>query len=174
MTNNKNLLNFFNQISKEQDKLLKMISYPDVDKMYEYAISESEGDFTKEEFIDALKEVSEISSKILSDPENLNKSSEKISKEISEENLENISGGAGDAPEEWHRSITNLANPAVNLVATLVDAGFKYKSNKLKDKLENENKDLTNALRRLKLLNTRIKIKEAEKILKQYEDISEQ
>ena len=74
MTNNKNLLNFLEKISKDKEKVQKLISYSDIDDMYQYALSESDGHFTKEEFMEAAKEIIKLFSKVLSDVETSGKS----------------------------------------------------------------------------------------------------
>lgn len=96
---NQNLLNFFEDISKDQEKLKKLFSYQDLDKMYEYAISESKSNFTKEEFEEGLGSIVDLSERI---------ESGEISKEdlesgkIDEEVLSKVSGGVD---ETVHRSV---------------------------------------------------------------------
>lgn len=96
---NQNLLNFFEDISKDQEKLKKLFSYQDLDKMYEYAISESKADFTKEEFEEGIDSIVTLSESI---------ESGEVSKEdlesgkIDEEVLSKVSGGAD---ETVHRSV---------------------------------------------------------------------
>ncbi len=96
---NQNLLNFFEDISKDEEKLKKLFSYEDLDEMYNYALSESKNEFTKEEFEEGLNSIVSLSESI---------ESGEISKEdlesgkIDEEVLSKVSGG-GD--ETVHRSV---------------------------------------------------------------------
>lgn len=96
---NQNLLNFFEDISKDQEKLKKLFSYKDLDKMYEYAISESKADFTKEEFEEGLESIVTLSESIESGE--ISKKDLESGK-VDEETLSKISGGAD---ETAHRSI---------------------------------------------------------------------
>lgn len=96
---NQNLLNFFEDISKDQEKLKKLFSYKDLDKMYEYAISESKADFTKEEFEEGLESIVTLSESIESGE--ISKKDLESGK-VDEETLSKISGGVD---ETAHRSI---------------------------------------------------------------------
>ncbi len=124
---NQSLLKFFEDISKDEEKLKKLFSYEDMDKMYEYAISESKGDFKKKEFEECLNSIINLSEKISEgelDPE-----------KIDEETLSKISGGA---EETWGRNIAMLA-PAV---ITLIIAGIGwYREDKKAKKEEEKGKD---------------------------------
>lgn len=88
---NQNLLKFFEDISKDEEKLKKLFSYEDLDEMYNYALSESKEEFTKEEFEKGLNSIVSLSESI---------ESGEISKEdlesgkIDEEVLSKVSGGA--------------------------------------------------------------------------------
>ena len=96
---NQNLLKFFEDISKDEVKLKKLFSYEGLDEMYDYAISESKENFTKEEFEEGLNGVISLSESIKSgeiSKEDLE------SGEIDEEILSKVSGGAGQ--ETGHRS----------------------------------------------------------------------
>lgn len=96
---NQNLLKFFEDISKDEEKLRKLFSYEDLDEMYDYAISESKENFTKEEFEEGLNGVISLSESIKSgeiSKEDLE------SGEIDEEILSKVSGGADR--ETPHRS----------------------------------------------------------------------
>lgn len=96
---NQNLLKFFEDISKDEEKLKKLFSYEDLDEMYNYALSESKEKFTKEEFEEGLNSIVSLSESI---------ESGEISKEdlesgkIDEEVLSKVSGGA---EESVHRSV---------------------------------------------------------------------
>lgn len=96
---NQNLLKFFEDISKDEEKLKKLFSYEDLDEMYNYALSESKEEFTKEEFEKGLNSIVSLSESI---------ESGEISKEdlesgkIDEEVLSKVSGGAD---ETVHRSV---------------------------------------------------------------------
>ncbi len=165
MTNNKNLLKFLEKISKDKDKILKLASYSNPEEMYNYALSESDGGFTKEEFMDTLKEISDISNKILLNAQNSGKSPEEIIKEMSDENLGNVSGGI----EEKHRSMVMCAQAAVSLFGILFQMYNSYNQRKITENNEKKFNNLNEKKIKLEELRTRLEIEEAEEKLRQLE-----
>lgn len=105
---NQSLLKFFEDISKDEEKLKKLFSYEDMDKMYEYAISESKGDFKKKEFEECLNSIINLSEKI--------SEGELEPEKIDEETLSKISGGA---EETWGRNIVLLLPSIITLGVTI-------------------------------------------------------
>ncbi len=165
MTNNKNLLKFLEKISKDKDKILKLASYSNPEEMYNYALSESDGGFTKEEFMDTLKEISDISNQILLNAKKSGKSPEEIIKEMSDENLENVSGGI----EEVHRSIVMGASAAVSLFGILFQMYNSYNQRKITENNEKKFNDLNEKQIKLKELQTQLGIEKAKEELRQLE-----
>jgi len=165
MTNNKNLLKFLEKISKDKDKILKLASYSNPEEMYNYALSESDGGFTKEEFMDTLKEISDISNKILLNAQNSGKSPEEIIKEMSDENLGNVSGGI----EEKHRSIVMSVQAAVSLFGILFQMYNSYNQRKITENNEKKFNDLNEKQIKLKELQTQLGIEKAKEELRQLE-----
>ncbi len=158
---NQDLLKFFEDISKDEEKLKKLFSYEDKDKMYEYALSESEGDFTKEEFEECLDSIINLSESI---------DSGEISKEdlesgkIDEETLSKISGGA---EETLGRDIVLLVAALVPALTTIgLECHRSLKEKKKEKKEEEESKTEYNKLqKKLKMLELKRRIKEDEEIL---------
>ncbi len=129
---NQNLLKFFEDISKDEEKLKKLFSYEDMDKMYEYAISESKGNFKKKEFEECLNSIIKLSESINSGEIEISKEDLKSGK-IDDEVLNKVSGGVD---ETLHRSI-------VLLLATLIPAGVTlYTLKKNADAAEEKNKKI--------------------------------
>lgn len=131
---NQDLLNFFEDISKDEEKLKKLFSYEDIDKMYEFALSESKGDFTKKEFEEGLNAIINLSESIRSgeiSKEDLE------SGEIDDEILSTVSGGGQETPL---RSVAMIFAAAVPLVITaaqfIVTAIRNKKDNKARKAFE--------------------------------------
>lgn len=172
MINNKNLLDFLEKISKDKEKAQKLISYSDINEMYEYALSESDGSFTKEEFMSVIEEIIKLMSKVLSDAENSGKSPEEIISEMSDNSLRGISGGAkqNDNPptpsgETTLRSLVSLGPPTVELVRIITDAHFKRTERKDRTKQMEIIKPFTEVQQELGILQTKIQIEKAKKEL---------
>lgn len=175
MINNKNLLDFLEKISKDKEKAQKLISYSDINEMYEYALSESDGSFTKEEFMSVIEEIIKLMSKVLSDAENSGKSPEEIISEMSDNSLRGISGGAGNGNnaanttpntgETTLRSLVNLADPTVRLVSIITDAHFKSREREDRAKQMEIIKPFTEVQQELGILQTKIQIEKAKKEL---------
>lgn len=131
---NQDLLNFFEDISKDEEKLKKLFSYEDIDKMYEFALSESKGDFTKKEFEEGLNAIINLSESIRSgeiSKEDLE------SGEIDDEILSTVSGGGQETPL---RSGAMIFAAAVPLLITasqfIVTAIRNKKANKARKAFE--------------------------------------
>lgn len=180
MIDNKNLLEFFKKIFKSKEKVIKLISYSDIDEMYEYALSESDKYFTKEEFMDATKKIINLFSKILSEVKKTGKSTKEVIKEISDNDLESISGGVDpldqpkpappsdkpgsndQAPKETVlRSLAYFAAPFVQLCVTGSDLFTNIRNYNHQVKLEEEEKPFLDIQRQFNILQYQIKIEEA-------------
>lgn len=183
MIDNKNLLEFLKKIFKSKEKVIKLISYSDINEMYEYALSESDKYFTKEEFMDATKKIINLFSKILSEVKKTGKSTKEVIKEISDNDLESISGGVpnggqleqlqakapsdtpgsnGQAPKETVlRSLAYFAAPFVQLCATGSDLFTNIRNYNHQVKIEEEEKPFVDIQRQFNILQYQIKIEEA-------------
>lgn len=121
---NQDLLNFFEDISKDEEKLKKLFSYEDIDKMYEFALSESKGDFTKKEFEEGLNAIINLSESIRSgeiSKEDLE------SGEVDDEILSTVSGGAEETPLRSGAMIFAAAVPLVITAAQFIVTAIRNK-----------------------------------------------
>ena len=140
----KNLSDFFNTISKNQEEVEKLFSLSNVDEMYKYALSKSESGFSKEEFKEALSLVM----KCLKNPE---------SNKISDNELENVTGGK-DEEETLMRSIAMMAPAIASLLETLLNLGYKVKVDNYQKELMKENKTLNDLEKKKQEYELRIQI----------------
>ena len=163
---NQDLLKFFEDISKDEEKLRKLFSYENPDDMYDYAKSESsEADFTKEEFEKCLKSILNLSESI---------ESGKISKEelesgrIDEETLSEISGGG---EETWGRNIAMLAPAVITLI--IAGVGWYREDKKAKEEAKKRNDPNNIAyqdiVKKDEILQRKRRIKENEKYLSEHQ-----
>ncbi len=148
---NKNLSNFFNTISKNQEEVKKLFSLSDIDEMYKYALSRSEGEFSKEEFKNALSLMVDY----LKNPE---------SGKISDDEMEKITGGA---EETTLRSLAMMAPAIASLIETLLNLGYKRKAEKYQKELMQENKPLNDLEMKKKEYELRLEIQNLENKLKE-------
>ena len=153
----KNLSDFFNNISESKEEVEKLFSFSNIDEMYEYAISKSEGNFSKEEFSNSLNLVMEylknLESKKLSN-NNLVKS-----KELSTDDLENITGGQ---EESTFRSIAMIINAITSLIETILNLRYKSKSDEYQRELMKENKIINDLEREKKAYELKLHKKNLE------------
>lgn len=163
---NQGLLKFFEDISKDEEKLRKLFSYENPDDMYDYAKSESsEADFTKEEFEKCLKSILNLSESI---------ESGKISKEelesgrIDEETLIEISGGA---EETWGRNIVLLLPAVITLGVTIGTWIREDRKAREEDKKRNDPNNIAyqDIVRKDDILQRKRRIKENQDYLREHQ-----
>lgn len=163
---NQGLLKFFEDISKDEEKLRKLFSYENPDDMYDYAKSESsEADFTKEEFEKCLKSILNLSESI---------ESGKISKEelesgrIDEETLSEISGGA---EETWGRNIVLLLPAVITLGVTIGTWIREDRKAREEDKKRNDPNNIAyqDIVRKDDILQRKRRIKENQDYLREHQ-----
>lgn len=154
VSTNKNLSDFFNNISKNEEEVKKLLSFSNIDEMYEYAISKSEGNFSKEEFSNSLNPAMEylksLESKGLLDSDLV-----KI-KELSSDILKNIGGGQGE--ETLSRSAAMIFGAACPVIETILRLSYQSKSDKYQRELMKENKVITDLERKKKAYEHQLSI----------------
>lgn len=136
----KSLSDFFNNISKNKEEVEKLFSFSSIDEMYEYAISKSEGNFSKEEFSNSLNSVMEYLKNL-------------ESKKLSSDDLENITGGQ---EETTLRSISMMMPAIASLLETLLNLRYKSKSDKYQRELTKENKVINDLEREKKIYELKL------------------
>ncbi len=139
---NNNLLKFLNQISNNKKLMSEFFENKNLKDLYNFALQHSEGGFSEQELQEALDMMEIYSNKLKKG-------------ELSEKNLENISGGVGD--ETNLRSIAMMAGPIVQLIL----GGGSLLSNWLEAKTRYNNS------------NDKLRIKELEKELEEFKKSKE-
>ena len=147
----KGLSDFFDTISKNKEEVEKLFSFPSIEEMYKYALSKSEDKFSEKEFNDALN----LMIKCL-------KSSE--SNEISDDELRSVAGGTDDK-ETTLRSLAIMVPSIGSLLETLLNLGYKLKSDSYNRKISKENKFIDDLEKKKKEYELRIQIENYKKEL---------
>lgn len=137
MTNN-NLLKFLNRVSSDTKFMSEFFANKSSEDLHKFALSHSEGGFSKEELQESL-DIMEIYAN-------------KFAKgELSENDLQNVSGGAGE--ESNLRSYVMLTGHLVNLIISAGQLLTNYFSTKSKYNNEQDKLRIAQLEERLKKLN---------------------